>query len=102
MVKFCDDGWDWVSLDESDILRAIDWLYDKKQITHEKRVEFENFLKMHSVIFAKKVNSNSFALEAARLAVMDVPRTCAVIVADWSRQNFGQVPFPKWGEVVVE
>ncbi len=38
--------------------------------------------------------------EAARLAFLDVPNTCAVIVADWSRQNFGQLPFPKWGEVV--
>ncbi len=40
--------------------------------------------------------------DAARLAFMDVPRTCAVIVADWSRHNFGQLPFPKWGEAVVE
>ena len=40
--------------------------------------------------------------EAARLAFIDVPKTCAVIVADWSRQNFGKLPFPKWGEVVVE
>jgi hypothetical protein len=40
--------------------------------------------------------------DAARLAFMDVPSTCAVIVADWSRHNFGQLPFPKWGEVVVE
>lgn len=38
---------------------------------------------------------------AARLAFLDVPSTCAVIVADWSRQNFGQLPFPKWGEVVI-
>jgi len=40
--------------------------------------------------------------DAARLAFMDVPRTSAVIVADWSRNNFGQLPFPKWGEAVVE
>ena len=40
--------------------------------------------------------------DAARLAFIDVPRTSAVIVADWSRQNFGQLPFPKWGEVVME
>ena len=39
--------WDWVSLDESDILRAIDWLYDNKQINKEKRVEFESFLRLH-------------------------------------------------------
>ena len=40
--------------------------------------------------------------DAARLAFIDVPRTNAVIIADWSRQKFGQLPFPKWGEVVME
>ena len=40
--------------------------------------------------------------DAARLAFMDVPQTCAVIIADWSRHNFGQLLFPKWGEVVFE
>ena len=33
--------------------------------------------------------------DVARLAFMDVPKTCAVIVADSSRQNFGQLPFLK-------
>ena len=40
--------------------------------------------------------------DAARRAFMNVPRTCAVIIADWSRDNFGRLPFPKWGEVVFE
>ncbi len=40
--------------------------------------------------------------DAARLAFLDVPKTSAVIVADWSRHNFGKLPFPKWGETVVE
>ena len=40
--------------------------------------------------------------DAARLAFIDVPKTSAVILADWSRQNFGQLPFPKWGEAVVD
>lgn len=40
--------------------------------------------------------------DAARLAFLDVPKTSAVVVADWSRQKFGQLPFPKWGEAVVE
>jgi hypothetical protein len=39
--------WDWVSLDESDIVKAIEWLYDKKQIDQAQRVEFENFLILH-------------------------------------------------------
>ncbi len=40
--------WDWVSLDESDILRAIELLYDKKQISQEQRVEFKEFVKLHA------------------------------------------------------
>ena len=40
--------WDWVSLDESDILRAIELLYDKKQISQEQRIEFEDFVKLHA------------------------------------------------------
>ena len=40
--------------------------------------------------------------DVARLAFMDVPSHTAVIVADWSKGNFGQLPFPKWGEVVFE
>lgn len=40
--------WDWVSLDESDILRAVELLYDKKQITQEQRIEFEDFVKLHA------------------------------------------------------
>jgi len=40
--------------------------------------------------------------DAARLAFMDVPKTGAVMVADWSRHNFGKPSFPNWGQVVVE
>ena len=40
-------AWDWVSLDELDILRAIEKLYDHKQINQEQRIEFQNFLKQH-------------------------------------------------------
>lgn len=40
--------WDWVSLDESDMFRAIKLLYDKKQISQEQRIEFENLVKLHA------------------------------------------------------
>lgn len=39
---------------------------------------------------------------AIRIAFMDVPPTCAVIIAGTKRGNFGKLPYPKWGEVVVE
>lgn len=40
--------------------------------------------------------------EAARRACTDVPPTCAAILSSWNRLKFGQLPYPKWGEVVVE
>jgi hypothetical protein len=39
--------------------------------------------------------------EAARRAFKDVPPTCAAIVSSWNRLDFGRLPFPKWGEVVL-
>lgn len=40
--------------------------------------------------------------DAALLAFTDVPAHSAVVVADWSKSNFGQLPYSKWGEVVFE
>ena len=40
--------------------------------------------------------------QAVRIAFMDVPPTCAVIIAGTKRGNFGKLPYPKWGEVVAE
>jgi len=40
--------------------------------------------------------------DAARPAFVDVPPHSAVVIADWSRSNFGQLPYPKRGEVVFE
>ena len=35
--------------------------------------------------------------DAARLAFTNVPPRSAVVVADWSKSNFGQLPYSKWG-----
>ena len=40
--------------------------------------------------------------DAARVAFMDIPENCAVISSDWHRLNFGKLPYPKWGEAVIE
>jgi len=39
---------------------------------------------------------------AARMAFRDVPGNCAVITSSWDKLNFGQLPFPKWGEAVIK
>jgi hypothetical protein len=40
--------------------------------------------------------------DAARLAFTDVPTHAAIVVANWSKSNFGQLSYSKWGEVVLE
>lgn len=40
--------WDWVSLDETDMLRAVEWLFEQKQISQEKRDAFQTFIKFHA------------------------------------------------------
>jgi hypothetical protein len=40
--------------------------------------------------------------QAVRISFIDVPQTCAVIVASTKRRTFGKLPYPKWGEVTVE
>jgi hypothetical protein len=40
--------------------------------------------------------------DVAQMAFTEVPPTCAVIISSWNRFDFGKLPFPKWGEVVVE
>jgi hypothetical protein len=40
--------------------------------------------------------------KAVRMAFTDIPRNCGVIIASWHRLNFGNLPFPKWQEVVFE
>jgi hypothetical protein len=40
--------------------------------------------------------------DAARIAFTDIPGDCAVIISSWHRLNFGKLPYPKWGEAVVE
>jgi hypothetical protein len=63
-----------------------------------------------AVIYADHVGVNlifvfmgmPWVRNAARMAFMDVPDSCAVIVADWTKKSFGKMPYPKWGEVVLE
>jgi hypothetical protein len=40
--------------------------------------------------------------ESARTAFTDISANCAVIISSWNRVNFGKLPYPKWGEAVVD
>jgi hypothetical protein len=40
--------WDWTSLDESDIERAIEWLQGEGQISQQERADMLAFLCRHS------------------------------------------------------
>jgi hypothetical protein len=64
-----------------------------------RAVTYANYVDVH-LVFA--FLGMPWVRDAARLAFMDIPKSCAVVVADWSKGNFGQLPYPKWGEVVFE
>lgn len=71
-----------------------------KTITRwQKAVLYANYVGVH-LVFA--FLGMRWVRNAARLAFVDVPKSCAVVVADWSKDNFGQLPYPKWGEVTFE
>ena len=65
----------------------------------ERAVQYANYVNVH-LVFA--FLGMPWVRNAARLAFMDVPKNCAVVFADWSKDNFGQLPYPKWGEVTFE
>lgn len=74
-------------------------ILDKTTIRWLKAMGYADAVSLHLVFVFLAM---PWVRDAARLAFLDAPKTCAVIISDWSRQNFGKLPFPKWGEVVVE
>lgn len=74
-------------------------ILDKTTVRWLKATGYAEAVGMHLVFVFLAM---PWVRDAARLAFIDVPKTSAVVVADWSRQNFGKLPFPKWGETTIE
>ena len=74
-------------------------LVEKTAVRWRKAKGYADAVGMH-LIFA--LLGMPWVREAARIAFMDVPGNCAVIISSWNRLDFGELPYPKWGEVVVE
>jgi hypothetical protein len=72
---------------------------EKTAIRWEKAANYAKAVGVH-LIFV--VLAPRYVRQGIRLAFTDVPPTCAVILSDWKRTHFGHLPFPKWGEVVME
>jgi hypothetical protein len=75
------------------------WILDKTTVRWLKATGYADAVGVHLVFVFLAM---PWVRDATRLAFIDVSKTSAVIVADWSRHNFGKLPYPKWGEVVIE
>jgi hypothetical protein len=87
----------WLEVETSNYSR--DRLIEKTSIRWEKAKRYADVAGMHLVFVLLGMR---WVRNAVRVALMDVPKTCAVITADWHRLNFGNLPYPKWGEAVIE
>jgi len=87
----------WMEVESGKSSRQL--ILDKTITRWRKAVTYTNYVGVHLVFVFLGM---PWVRNAARLVFMDVPKSCAVVVADWSKENFGQLPYPKWGEVVFE
>jgi hypothetical protein len=87
----------WMEVESGKSSRKL--ILDKTIRRWRRAVTYANYVGVH-LVFA--FLGMPWVRDAARLAFMDIPKSCAVTVADWSKENFGQLPYPKWGEVVFE
>ncbi len=87
----------WMEVESGKSSRQL--ILDKTVTRWRKAVAYADYVGVH-LVFA--FLGMPWVRNSARLAFMDVPKSCAVVVADWSKENFGQLPYPKWGEVVFE
>jgi hypothetical protein len=87
----------WMEVESGKSSRQL--ILDKTITRWRKAATYANYVGVN-LVFA--FLGMPWVRNAARMAFMDVPKTCAVIIADWSKENFGQLPYPRWGEVVSE
>ncbi len=87
----------WMEVESGKSSRRL--ILDKTIRRWRRAVTYANYVGVH-LVFA--FLGMPWVRDSARLAFMDIPRSCAVVAADWSKENFGQLPYPKWGEVVFE
>jgi hypothetical protein len=87
----------WMEVESGKSSRQL--ILDKTITRWRKAVAYADYVGVH-LVFA--FLGMPWVRNAARLAFMDVSKSCAVVVADWSKEKFGQLPYPKWGEVRFE
>lgn len=86
----------WMEVESGKSSRKL--ILDKTISRWQKAVTYANHIGVN-LIFS--FLGMPWVRNAARMAFVDVPDSCAVIVADWRKGSFGNMPYPKWGEVVL-
>lgn len=78
---------------------SAQYMYDQTALRWAKA---KNYAEAAGVRLVFVLLGSQWVRQAVRIAFTDVPSTCAVILAGTKRRHFGEFPYPKWGEVVVE
>jgi len=107
-IKARPDALAWGKIDKVETLfwlevetGSLAWWRIEEQTTI-RWIKATNYAKANGVHLVFVLLGQRWVQEAARMAFTDVPPTSAAILSSWNRLSFGQLPFPKWGEVVVE
>ena len=86
----------WMEVESGKSSRQL--ILDKTISRWQKAVTYTNYIGINLLFVFLGM---PWVRNVARMAFMDIPDSCAVIVADWTKDNFGIMPYPKWGEVVL-
>ena len=91
------ETWFWLEVESGKSSRKL--ILDKTVTRWLKAMEYTKAVGVHLVFVFLAM---PWVRDAARLAFVDVPAHTAVVMADWGKDNFGRLPYPKWGELVFE
>jgi hypothetical protein len=87
----------WMEVESGKVSRQL--ILDKTRSRWQKAVSYANYMGLNLIFTFLGM---PWVRNAARMAFTDVPDSCAVIIGDWTGGSFGKMPYPKWGEVVLE
>ncbi len=73
-----------------------EYLVDKLSLRWRKAIRYASRIAKVRLVFT--FLGMPWVRESARMVFCDIPKDSAVIVSDW--RDFGQLPYPKWGELV--
>jgi hypothetical protein len=107
-LKSCPDGLAWGTIDGVETLFWLEVESSGRRVNEHRKITARRWRKAQAYAEAAGVHLIFVLLgmpsvhEKVRPALTDVTSRCAVILANWHKRNFGKLPYPRWGEVVMD